>query len=252
MSKNYDNWERLVTAVVRRERDKKMALSHSRDPSISSTSSSLDLSFSLTSGSDHHQSLVIRERNESPMDFVGLKTMLPDKQEVVWISNSLKFFLDKKTGKTCFLVGAGATNLDMSSVYGSEHKKFRYSEVAQLLDSWKQYIRARIKTNRLSPETLYSAYLVFGFSEKHAEPQAVKSTITIFYGEAYCYFKKQDQIVNFEAGNCRSDGWLETQLGDFYIDLDTAGEVMVELMDTSECSFSGLIVQGIEFRPLET
>lgn len=89
MSKNYDNWERLVTAVLRRERDKRMALAHSRDPSISSTSSSLDLSFSSTSGVDHHQSLVLRERNELPVDFSGLKTMLPDKQEVVWISSSM-------------------------------------------------------------------------------------------------------------------------------------------------------------------
>lgn len=93
---------------------------------------------------------------------------------------------------------------------------------------------------------------MFGFTEKHAEPQAVKSTITIYYGDAFCYLKEQDQIVNFQAGTYRSDGWLETELGGFYLDLETTGEVIVELRDTRERSFSGLIVQGIEFRPLES
>lgn len=124
--------------------------------------------------------------------------------------------------------------------------------MAQLLDTWKQYIRAGIKTDKLSPETLYAAYLVFGFTGKDAESQAAKSTITIYYGEAYCYLKKQDQMVNFQADNQRSDGWFETQLGEFYVDLGLMGKIIVELKATSDHSFRGLIVQGIEFRPLET
>lgn len=89
MSRNYDNWERLVTAVVRKEEDRQLALAHSRDSSIISTSSSFDLGFCLTSRFDHHQSLVLQERDESPMDFSGLQKMLPDKQEVLWISSSM-------------------------------------------------------------------------------------------------------------------------------------------------------------------
>ncbi|KAL2558709.1 ubiquitin-conjugating enzyme E2 10-like [Forsythia ovata] len=50
MSKNYDNWERLVGAVLRREKDREVACSDSRSTSFSSNSISLDfdeLSLSL-------------------------------------------------------------------------------------------------------------------------------------------------------------------------------------------------------------
>ncbi|KAL2558703.1 ubiquitin-conjugating enzyme E2 E1-like [Forsythia ovata] len=50
MSRNYDNWERLVGAVLRREKDREVACSDSRSTSFSSNSISLDfdeLSLSL-------------------------------------------------------------------------------------------------------------------------------------------------------------------------------------------------------------
>ncbi|KAL0299639.1 UNVERIFIED_CONTAM: putative inactive receptor kinase [Sesamum calycinum] len=50
MSKNYDNWERLVAAVLRRELLWQICHEHSRNPSlISSVSSDFSSSFSLTS-----------------------------------------------------------------------------------------------------------------------------------------------------------------------------------------------------------
>ncbi|KAL2551215.1 Protein kinase superfamily protein [Forsythia ovata] len=45
MSNNYDNWERLVGAVLRREQFRQLALAHSRESSISSVSSSFSFSF---------------------------------------------------------------------------------------------------------------------------------------------------------------------------------------------------------------
>ncbi|XP_022878711.1 uncharacterized protein LOC111396526 isoform X1 [Olea europaea var. sylvestris] len=42
MSRNYDNWERLVGAVLRREQDREVALADSRSTSFSSISISLD------------------------------------------------------------------------------------------------------------------------------------------------------------------------------------------------------------------
>ncbi|KAI3469953.1 hypothetical protein Pfo_026616 [Paulownia fortunei] len=249
MSKNYDNWDRLVTAVLRRERDKQIALSHSRDPSsISSTSSSFNL----------------RQRSQLPMDYSDLtldhlewKTMLPpNKQEVVWRSASLSFFLDKMTGKNCFLLGA--TNLIMSSGdhlghfwETKSHPKSRFSEVAELIDSWELYVEGRIKTKMLSPETLYAAYLVFALIENYAKPHTATSIIGIFYDESDYDSKKQDRIVHFETGNGRADGWMEIELGDFYVGLGDNGEIQVQLLETSGYEKSGLIIEGIEFRPLE-
>ncbi|CAI9779253.1 unnamed protein product [Fraxinus pennsylvanica] len=45
MSRNYDSWERLVVAVLRREKDREVARADSRSPSSSSSSSSLSLDF---------------------------------------------------------------------------------------------------------------------------------------------------------------------------------------------------------------
>ncbi|KAL2551210.1 Protein kinase superfamily protein [Forsythia ovata] len=45
MSKNYDNWERLVEAVLKREQFRQLALAHSRESSISSVSSSFNFRF---------------------------------------------------------------------------------------------------------------------------------------------------------------------------------------------------------------
>ncbi|KAL2551180.1 Protein kinase superfamily protein [Forsythia ovata] len=45
MSNNYDNWERLVEAVLKREQFQQLALAHSRESSISSVSSSFNFRF---------------------------------------------------------------------------------------------------------------------------------------------------------------------------------------------------------------
>ncbi|KAL2484599.1 Ubiquitin-conjugating enzyme E2 10 [Abeliophyllum distichum] len=57
MSMNYDNWERLVGAVLRREQDREVACSDSRSTSFSSNSISLDfdeLSLSLLKKEQNH------------------------------------------------------------------------------------------------------------------------------------------------------------------------------------------------------
>ncbi|KAL0456763.1 UNVERIFIED_CONTAM: hypothetical protein Slati_1015500 [Sesamum latifolium] len=113
MAMNYDNWERLVGAVLRREGDREIALADSRDPSISgSRASSASASASAFSTSDLSSSTPNVTR--LPMDYTDLKldhdqwkTMLPpDKHEAVWRSASLSFSLDPGTGKNCFTLGA--------------------------------------------------------------------------------------------------------------------------------------------------
>lgn len=91
MSKNYDNWERLVRVVLRRERDRAIALRHSTDDSsISSTSSSsFDHAFSSPFQFDHH---LHNSPSDFTLDHADWRTMLPlppDKQELVWRSASL-------------------------------------------------------------------------------------------------------------------------------------------------------------------
>lgn len=63
---------------------------------------------------------------------------------------------------------------------------------------------------------------------------------------------EQAKMVRFREGEDREDGWMEIKLGEFYVDSEENGEVQVQLLDTSRNLNSGLIVEGIEFRPLNS
>ncbi|KAG8369729.1 hypothetical protein BUALT_Bualt14G0044100 [Buddleja alternifolia] len=123
MSKNYDNWERLVRAVLRKDHDRQIALDHSWESSPISSSSS---SFSSTSQFNDDQSLAKLHRRKLPMyhygsklDHAGWKAFLPpDEQEVVFSSISMCFFIDQRTGKNCFMLGS--LNLLLSPMNESE------------------------------------------------------------------------------------------------------------------------------------
>ncbi|KAL2463284.1 Serine/threonine-protein phosphatase PP1 isozyme 4 [Forsythia ovata] len=70
MSNNYDNWERLVEAVLRREHDREIALSYSRESSFSSRSSSFSF------GPDppfHEQNPQLDAYNSTTVNFLGGK-----------------------------------------------------------------------------------------------------------------------------------------------------------------------------------
>ncbi|KAK4425276.1 F-box protein PP2-B1 [Sesamum alatum] len=256
MAQNYDNWERLVGAVLRRERDKEIALRHSRDASSTS-----DVSFS------DEQSVV-----ELPMDYSDLtlhhsewKEMLPPhKQIVVWTSAYMSFFLDPGTGKNCFMLGV--PNLVMSEIFASEyHSESRFLAVAVPRYSVGKKttisIEGRIKTQMLSPETLYASYLVFRLRNKdlYHELDLARSTSTVvrFMHDAeskYDYSERQDDhqtTLSFRQGiSDRGDGWMEIRLGDFYVDEGSQGIVEARFLNTNDFSMEGhLIVEGIEFRP---
>ncbi|XP_057809653.1 putative F-box protein PP2-B12 isoform X2 [Salvia miltiorrhiza] len=255
MGKNYDNWERLVKAVSRREEDKLLALTHSVSASSSSSS---QLSFSSTSQFAPDACKLPMEYSDLTVDRKDWKAMLPPgEREVVWRSLSMSFFLDGRTGKNCFLLGA------MSLIFGlrgfddfwkfNPHPQSRFSYSAELVDSQCFYIQGNVKTKMLSSETCYAAYLVFGFAETYAKLYSAVSIIRNFYDEpGGGYPEEQAKMVKFQEGNDREDGWMEIQVGEFYVDLEENGEVQVQLLDTSGNTKSGLIVEGIELRPFNS
>ncbi|KAG8369705.1 hypothetical protein BUALT_Bualt14G0041700 [Buddleja alternifolia] len=178
MSKNYDNWERLMGAVLRRERDRQIALNHSYSSVSSTSSTSNDLTSSLFDHDDH--SLVnAKHRNQLPADYSNSTIdhtcwkklpplplpLPPGKQEAVWKSASMSFSPDQRTGKNCLMLGP--TRLGTSSGEQFEHywkiksdHESRFSEVAELRDSSVFFIKGMIKARMLSPETFYAASLI--------------------------------------------------------------------------------------------
>ncbi|KAL7145166.1 hypothetical protein ABFS83_07G062000 [Erythranthe nasuta] len=225
----------------------------------STSSSSFDLSFGSTNSQFDRDQLSSLQRCRLIMNYTDLtldhskwKTMLPpDKDELIWSSAySLRFFPDKRTGKNCFLLGASRPR--MRSGRGFEfmpsYFKSRFPEVAVLKDSGGVEIYCKIKATVFSPATLYAAYLVFDFIDNYEKPQKAISTVEIVYGMSdNGNSKERERIVEFEACNNRSDGWMEIQLGEFDVGEVNYGNVFVQLLESSGC----YIVEGIEFRPLE-
>ncbi|GFP92867.1 putative F-box protein pp2-b12 [Phtheirospermum japonicum] len=248
MSNNYDNWERLVRVVLRRESDRQLALTHSRDFSnISSTSiSTLDLSFMSTA-----------EFEDDDFEIGMCKNYNDDDGR-----ERLRFFLDERTGKKCFLLGAINFQDSSGAIPGhfKSNTKSRFSGVLELYDLEDLDIRCSINLqSMLSPNTLYAAYLVFDNIKKYEVIEATfaaHSSMRVFHNGSDYRSKAQDRTVYFESENGRLDGWTEVELGDFYVYPEEDKEVQVRLMcyDDSmmKIGLERLVIEGIEFRPLES
>ncbi|KAG6431241.1 hypothetical protein SASPL_109319 [Salvia splendens] len=178
----------------------------------------------------------------------------PGKRQVVWESSHMSFSLDRRTGQNCFLLGAmnlikSRRGFDRCWKF-NEHPQSRFSEVVEFEKSQSIYIEGNIKSKLLSSESCYAAYLVFGFAEMYANLNSAVSIVRNFYSEpGIGYPEEQANMVKFQEGNERDDGWMEIQLGEFYVDAGENGQVQVQLLDTSDYIMSGLILEGIEFRP---
>ncbi|KAI3469955.1 hypothetical protein Pfo_026618 [Paulownia fortunei] len=185
------------------------------------------------------------------LDHSEWKTMLPpDKQELVWKSLSLIFFLDQRTGKNCFLLGV--PNLKISSegaLNKYPHRKSRFLEVAEIKYTKMIRIQGTVKTQMLSPYTYYGAILVFGSTEDFPVSHKANTSIKILGGEPDDYSRKQDRIVHFQTGIVRADGWMEIEVGDFYVGLGDNTEIQVQLAALNGYPKSGIIIEGIELRP---
>ncbi|KAL0456759.1 UNVERIFIED_CONTAM: hypothetical protein Slati_1015100, partial [Sesamum latifolium] len=93
-------------------------------------------------------------------------------------------------------------------------------------------IRGRIKTQMLSPNTPYAAYLVFELAHNNDKKlHLAYATIRLLHGDQsdYDHSKgREHRIVSLERPDaCRADGWMEIQLGSFNVDEGGKGEVEV-------------------------
>lgn len=131
---------------------------------------------------------------------------------------------------------------------------FRFSEVAKLRSMGWIHIQGKIKTEILSKNTMYAAYLVFLLESK----EGLRSSNTVLRltpnENSNKNGIKKERIESRETGKIakmRGDGWLEIEMGRFYNSSEDEGEVEAWLTEiNSPYDKSGLIVHGIEFRPL--
>ncbi|KAL1561628.1 F-box protein PP2-B11-like [Salvia divinorum] len=168
----------------------------------------------------------------------------------------MSFSIDKRSGRKCFMVGARELLISWKGCWDFiPNPLSRFSEVAKLRSMGWIHIQGKIKTEILSKNTMYAAYLVFLLESK----EGLRSSNTVLRLTLNDKSKtnssiKKERIESRETGKIakmRGDGWLEIEMGRFYNSSDDEGEVEAWLTEiNSPYDKSGLIVHGIEFRPL--
>lgn len=193
---------------------------------------------------------------------------------------NLSFSLNKQNGKKCFMVGAKALSIAWQDTLvfwrWRSLPESRFSKVAELLAVCWLEIKGKFKTSLLSSETSYSAYLVYNIGQvPHGLDFPVKTVVSKHISgtedagdhgndEAMTvvYLKPPKTSENLQNSahtrtqvisgvpQKRADGWMEVELGKFYNDDTTDGEVDMLFMETHELHWkSGLIIEGIDIRP---
>ncbi|CAF1999744.1 unnamed protein product [Brassica oleracea] len=140
----------------------------------------------------------------------------------------------------------------------------RFKRVAKLLDLCWFEIRGRTKTRVLSPRTRYSAYIVFK-KVNHCnsfEDVAIEAGVGVVGNEAstrFIYFDARVDGLSLRRRRRRPherrDGWMEIELGEFFSggDIMNSDEIEMSALETKLGHWkSGLIIQGIEIRPVRT
>ncbi|XP_019180197.1 PREDICTED: F-box protein At2g02240-like [Ipomoea nil] len=179
----------------------------------------------------------------------------------------LSFWLEKKTGKKCFMVSAQEltfTGLHHTSGFMRvpEGVVSRFTEMASLHFNGGELelygISGKVCRQMLSEETLYSCHLVMSpLSEDDVLPAVVVSRLFIDDESREVVRERVFPVVGFgnDRGR-RSDGWSEVELGTFFnVGRNILPSVPAELqMSFSIAQFpphfglGTIIVQGIEFR----
>ncbi|KAF8388381.1 hypothetical protein HHK36_027047 [Tetracentron sinense] len=215
-----------------------------------------------------YREIISRSVSPSPVVFSSQKDLYFRlcSHPILLDEGNTSFALDKRSGKKCYMVGAR----QLSIIWGDAPQ---FSEVAQLLAVCWLEIRGKMETRILSPRINYAVYLVFKFLDSTRMFGRLPAKVYVFVGAGgegpHIVHLDPDGSLRQEHQNSqkrdadwrqqetklprdRGDGWLEIEMGEFFNDQGEDGEVEMSLRGMEGFSWkSGLIIQGIEFRPKE-
>ncbi|CAH1435132.1 unnamed protein product [Lactuca virosa] len=181
----------------------------------------------------------------------------------ILIDNGEKLFsLNEVNGKRCHMLPAKAIIYNSSNIRlcnPPTESRCRFEEVVEILSHQDFRIKCDIETKMLSSDTTYACFLVFKFSKKcHGLQCPVKAR------DLVPHRKEITKIISFRYPSTvnldkikwipkqREDGWMEVIVWETNVDNTHNDEyVPMDLKLTCfEGNMSGLIVYGIEFRPI--
>ncbi|TXG48674.1 hypothetical protein EZV62_024549 [Acer yangbiense] len=179
----------------------------------------------------------------------------------------LSFWLDKPTGKKCYMISARELTIIWvdNPLYWTwiSLPEARFPIVAELNRVCWFEISGTINTSLMSPVTTYVVYLVFkrtqyffGFDSSWDHRVEVTVGLTGSDGQkrtVYFHSDQGDIVYGDDHGRIpqtRGDGWLESELGEFFYGGDEEGELSISILGIHGGHWKGgLVVQGIEIRP---
>ncbi|PWA90839.1 protein kinase-like domain, Phloem protein 2-like protein [Artemisia annua] len=204
------------------------------------------------------------------------------------LDNGQKWFSVDKNGKKCQMLSAraAASVIDKNNSNWESSNESRFGEVLVITRSNKFIIQGSIEPQEVSPETAYAAYLVFKLPQDQSAFEAPievnDENAGFFSTRRYKWFiylvspphtpiigqncdVKTYNPLNRYKGNAiwhqRSDGWMEVQVWNFHSS-ETKGwlnfligntkpiSMHLKLQHPGERNLKGLMVQGIEIRPI--
>ncbi|KAL1813119.1 hypothetical protein ACET3Z_023184 [Daucus carota] len=193
-------------------------------------------------------------------------------------AGDMSFSLDKRTGKKCFMMGARALTIlwgDNPSYWSwRSDSGSRFGKSIELISVWWFEIHGRISTSLLSGDTVYTTYLVYkptktlhGFEDLPLEisvgidgEESIKRNVFVdpegvVQRENVTRPRRMGLFHNFRGGRqnprTRKDGWLEIELAEYYNKEGENRELQIILWEEKSGNRkSGLIIQGLEIRPM--
>ncbi|KAD7477756.1 hypothetical protein E3N88_00892 [Mikania micrantha] len=165
-----------------------------------------------------------------------LKTLLT---KGVILNMGKTWFSINKNGQHCEMISAAECIIPLSNTDNSYSHEYasRFVTGNCLMFRWK--FQTHIQTQFLSPKTVYTVNLVFKIKKHKWSSYGEPTYVTIGADPSFLYFADE-----------REDGWLTAKLYKFtsegrYVDL----EIIFESIANYDSSV--LVVEGIEFQPLE-
>ncbi|PWA86753.1 protein kinase domain, Nitrogen network kinase 1, Phloem protein 2-like protein [Artemisia annua] len=186
------------------------------------------------------------------------------------LDNGYQWFSVDKNGEKCQMLSARAAVIADNNSNWESSNESRFGEVLVITCSYKFQIQRRIEPQEVSPETTYAAFLVYKLPQDQSTFEApihVYDENAKYSRESFIYLvsppvtpvigpkfdENTDNPLNRYKGNAipqqRTDGWMEVKVWDFQT---TTESVPMHLFfkHPGEKNLSGLMIQGIELRPI--
>ncbi|PWA91030.1 Phloem protein 2-like protein [Artemisia annua] len=183
------------------------------------------------------------------------------------INDSVEWLFLDNNGNKCLMISARAAIVPAEYEWPTLPES-RFGEVA-VIDVSRNVVFGKIKYGMLSPETTYANYIVYKLPQDQSKleaPLIVSSEGSGDYWYIYLVSPQTPVIVRGKVDENtrkpsnkpkikgiprqRSDGWMEVQVLEFQTDASMGVIPGLELKTSSDVSLDGIMIQGMELRPM--